>query len=109
MLVVALTACATTAPPASSDRGSSPDAVLNTLVEEYFDRQLELFPMNATAIGDPRYDDRLDESTSAGFREKVLAIERACLDRARRIDADSLSSASRLTWEIFVSEREQKL
>ena len=46
--------------------------------------------MNATAIGDSRYDDRLDESTSPGFREKAFGIERAFLDRARRIDAAQL-------------------
>jgi len=88
---------------------TSPDAALDSLVEEWFDRQLELSPMDATAIGDPRFDDRLGESTSPGFREKVLGIERAFLDRARRIDAARLSAESRLTYEIFVSEREHVL
>ena len=87
----------------------TPDATLHALVEEYFDRQLELSPMSATAIGDSRYDDRLDESTSPGFREKSLGIERAYLDRAQAIDAARLSASSRLTLEIFVSEREQVL
>jgi uncharacterized protein (DUF885 family) len=98
-----LAACAG-APP---DR--SPEAALDALVEEYFDRQLELSPMNATAIGDSRYDDRLDESTSPGFRERVLGIERAFLDRARRLDGAQLEPASRITYEIFVGEREQAL
>jgi len=87
----------------------SPDAALDALVEEYFDRQLELSPLDATAIGDSRFDDRLDDSTSPGFREKFLGIERAFLDRARRIEPARLSPASRLTWEIFVSEREHAL
>jgi uncharacterized protein (DUF885 family) len=85
------------------------DSALNALVEEYFESQLELSPLNATAIGDTRYDDRLDETTSPGFREKVLGIQRAFLDRARRIDAASLSPSSRITWEIFVGERELAL
>jgi uncharacterized protein (DUF885 family) len=82
---------------------------LNSLVEEYFERQLELSPMNATAIGDPRYDDRLDDSTSPGFREKALGLERAFLDRARLIDATKLTPAARITYDIFVGEREQTL
>jgi len=82
---------------------------LNKLVEEYFERELELSPMNATAIGDPRYDDRLDDSTSPGFREKALGLERAFLDRARLIDATKLTPAARITYDIFVSEREQTL
>ena len=87
----------------------SPDSALNALVEEYFERQLELSPMNATAIGDSRYDDRLDDSTSPGFREKAFGIERAFLDRARLIDAARLSPAARISYDIFVSEREQAL
>jgi len=104
LLVVAagLAACAS-APP------STPDAALNSLVEEYFEKQLELSPMGATAIGDSRYDDRLDESTSPGFRESQLAVERAFLDRVRSIDATGLSPGSRVTYEIFVAERVQSL
>ena len=98
-----LTACA------SAPTARGPDAALNTLVEEYFDVQLELSPLNATAIGDTRYDDKLDETTSPGFREKELGIQRAFLDRARRIDATKLSPSARITWEIFVGERELAL
>jgi len=101
--VAALAGCAATPPQ------GSPDAMLSALVEEYFERQLELSPMNATAIGDSRYDDRLDESTSPGFREKQLGIERAFLDRAHGIDVAALSPASHITYEIFASEREQAL
>ncbi|HLA71302.1 MAG TPA: DUF885 domain-containing protein [Steroidobacteraceae bacterium] len=88
---------------------STPEASLNALVEEYFDRSLELSPMNATAIGDSRFDDRLDETTTPGFRERVLATERAFLDRARQIDAARLSPGGRITWEVFVGERELAL
>jgi uncharacterized protein (DUF885 family) len=100
---VLLAACATR--PAAK----SPDAALDALVEEYFEKQLELSPMNATAIGDSRYDDRLDETTSPGFREKTLAIERAFLDRAHRVDAARLTPRARITYDVFTSERELAL
>jgi uncharacterized protein (DUF885 family) len=93
----------------SSPQRQDPGAALNALVEEYFDLQLELSPMTATAIGDSRFDDRLDESTSPGYREKVFAMEQAFLDRARAMDPGTLSAESRLTLEIFVSEREHTL
>jgi uncharacterized protein (DUF885 family) len=98
-----LGACAASPPTRNAD------AALESLVEEYFETQLELSPMSATAIGDSRYDDRLDESTTPGFREKVLGLQRAFLDRARRIDAAALSASSRITYDIFVSEREHAL
>ena len=105
VLLAAATVAACATPPVSRDS----DAELNALVEEYFDRQLELSPMNATAIGESRYDDRLDETTSPGFREKVIGIQRAFLDRARSIDSDGLSASARITYEIFVGERELAL
>ncbi len=83
--------------------------MLNDLVEEYFERQLEMSPMSATAIGDSRYDDRLDENTSPGFRERQLAMDQAFLERVRRIDASGLSPTARITYDIFVSERELAL
>ena len=94
---------------ATSPTTRTADAALAALVEEYFESQLELSPMNATAIGVKRYDDRLDETTSPGFREKELAVQRAFLDRARVLDAARLSPSSRITYDIFVSEREHTL
>jgi len=83
--------------------------MLNDLVEEYFERQLEMSPMSATAIGDTRYDDQLDETTSAGFRERQVALDQAFLERARRIDPSGFSPTARITYDIFVSERELAL
>jgi uncharacterized protein (DUF885 family) len=98
-----LGACAASPPP------RTPETALNDLVEEYFERQLEMTPMAATGIGDSRYDDRLDETTSAGFRERQLATDQAFLERVRRIDAVGLSPAARITYDVFVSEREVAL
>ncbi|MEO8019059.1 MAG: DUF885 domain-containing protein [Pseudomonadota bacterium] len=106
VVLVAATLLSACAVPAQH---RSPDSALNALVEEYFERQLELSPMNATSIGDPRYDDRLDDSTSPGFREKSLGIEQAFLDRARLLDAAALTPSARITFDIFVGEREQAL
>ena len=102
-----LGACATT--PPGTPETMVPEEKINRLVEEYFDKQLELSPMSATAIGDSRYDDRLDESTSPGYRERQLALEEAFLDRARRIDPTGLPPTARITYDIFVGERELAL
>ena len=103
---VLLGGCAATMEPQTPVTSATPDSALAALVDEYFEKQLELSPMTATAIGDSRYDDRLDETTNAGFRERAGAIERDFLARARLIDAARLSPSSRVTWDIFVGERE---
>src|SRR4051812_43002521 len=55
---------------AAAPQPQTPESALNALVEEYFERQLELSPMSATAIGDTRFDDRLDETTSPDYRAR---------------------------------------
>ncbi|MES1263105.1 MAG: DUF885 domain-containing protein, partial [Peristeroidobacter soli] len=108
LLAAALLGACATSPPRSPET-MIPEQQINGLVEEYFDRQLELSPMAATSIGDTRFDDRLDETTSPGFRERQIALDQAFLDRARRIDPTGLPATARITYDIFVSERELAL
>jgi uncharacterized protein (DUF885 family) len=108
LVAVLLGACAASPPP-SPPEVVLPEERVNRLVEEYFDKQLEMSPMAATSIGDSRYDDRLDESTSPGFRERQIALEQSYLERVRRIDPAGLPPTARITYDIFVSERELAL
>ena len=63
MTVLALPACSDQTEPAKP----GPDATardstsieLERIVESYFEEFLKLYPISATAIGDPRYDTRL--------------------------------------------------
>lgn len=96
-------------PNPSSATTADLDAALAALVEEYFERQLQLFPTLATAIGDERYNDRLEPSASAAFWREVGDTEQTFLARVRRLDAARLSAAAQVTRDIFVSERENTL
>ncbi len=78
---------------------------LNQLFDDYFERSLELNPLQATFIGDHRYDDRLTNSISPAHLALALDVERRYLDAALKFDPQSLSAADRLSWEIFVGER----
>lgn len=84
-----------------------PDAArqLNQLFEDYFERSLQLNPLQATFIGDHRYDDRLANDISPAHIAAALAVDRQYLDAVLQFDPKSLSPQDRLSWEIFVSER----
>ena len=45
-------------PAAQSASNATPAAALNALTEEYFERLLQLNPLQATDIGDARYNDQ---------------------------------------------------
>jgi uncharacterized protein (DUF885 family) len=78
---------------------------LAALYAEYWEEHLQLEPIQATLIGDPRYNDRLPNSLSPEHREREREHHRRYLERARAIGPDGLSDQDRLSYEIFVRDR----
>ncbi|MEX0706965.1 MAG: DUF885 domain-containing protein [Woeseia sp.] len=96
-----------TAPGSSEQQPAAKQ--LNGLVDEYFDRVLELNPLYATFIGDDRYNDRLANTLSAEYRQQDEALNREYLDRVMEIEASQLTGQDRLTYETFRYSRELDL
>ncbi len=82
---------------------------LGALVEAYFDDYLELNPVRATLVGDPRFNDRLANDIGAEHREQSLALERRYLESVREIDAGALQGQDQLTYEVFARGREEAI
>ena len=78
---------------------------LQELVEEYYDKYLELNPLQATFIDDHRYDDRLTNDISPEEIAKALALEREYASAVGALDGASLTGQDRLTYEIFLRDR----
>jgi uncharacterized protein (DUF885 family) len=81
-------------------------AVLNALVEEYFDKVLEMNPLYATSIGDHRFDNHLANNIGPEYRRKSEALDREYLERVLAIDPASLTGQDRLTYDTFRWSRE---
>jgi uncharacterized protein (DUF885 family) len=77
---------------------------LNTLVEDYFEKKLELTPLTATFIGDPRYNDRVENPASPAYVAAQKSLAKRCLASARSIDNRSLDPQSRITYDVLVDE-----
>ncbi len=98
------------AAPAGSGQASEASAQLASLVEAFFERELELNPLLATSIGDNRYNDRLANSLSPEYRREYRAHNQEYLDRLLAIDPEQLETdQERLTWETFRWDREMEL
>lgn len=104
-----LTACGpsekTAAPSAAAEATLSEAAKLDKLVDEYFERTLELNPVFATSLGDLRYNDRLPVDIGTQWLADVLATEQEYLARANQLDASKLDEAARLTYDVFTYQR----
>jgi uncharacterized protein (DUF885 family) len=120
-LVIALAACscagstsapsAPSAPPAATAAAPAGGkaAQLATLYAEYWEENLKLNPLQATQVGDPRYNDQLPNSQSPGYRVRVREFRQRYLDRAKAIGGDGLSGQDRLSYDIFVRDQASEL
>ena len=109
LLALALSACQAqtpsapaaadaTQPDAASTRAASEaDTAFAALSKQWLDGWLQLNPVNATQVGDHRFDDQLDDLSAAGrqkgvdFSRKILAqldaMDTAKLSRENQVDA----------------------
>ncbi len=84
-------------------------AALDSLYEEFFEEQLRLSPTMATYLGDERYNDRLENPADPAFSRALEELNRRYLERVRRFDPDALTGSARISYDIFVRERELAL
>ena len=82
---------------------------LHAMFEEQFERNLELNPLNATFIGDNRYNDRLANSNSPEYIAESTAMDEEFLARLLEIDREQLDYQDQLSYDLFKIRREQSL
>ena len=78
---------------------------LNAMFERYFEEYLELNPLDATQIGDNRYNDRLPNYIGPEYRAHVHEMNERYLAAVREFDPAQLSGEDRISYEIFLRER----
>ena len=81
---------------------------LDALFENYFEDNLRANPLLATYIGDHRYDDQLPNSIGPQYLAASRALNQKYLAAIRALDPDSLSPAERISYDIFLYERERE-
>jgi uncharacterized protein (DUF885 family) len=104
--------CFSAADGASLDRTSasieSQAAAQNLLFEEYYQSELKAHPERATAYGDYRYNDRLDEYSLAALASQH-ASDQAFLTRLEAIPTKGFSEQDTLSHEVLRSTLRQRI
>ena len=117
LLVVGLAvtpACRTpgTAPagqtPVVRARPLEPPQALAALATEYWDARLRAHPLEATDIGDRRFEDRLGDNTPAG-RDREIAALAALRVRVDAVPAAALAPGDRVTRSLLLGEIDSDL
>lgn len=90
--------------PQSTQRADS----LAALAAEYWERRLEADPIEATLIGDRRYDDRMPDQSPEAHDREMRRLQNL-LERVRAQDATTWADADRVTWDALRTEIESDL
>ncbi len=77
---------------------------LQTLLGNYWEERLQLFPVEATGIGDKRYNDRLTITISQSFRDSLNRFYKRYLDEATKLDTSGLNSDDNMSYRLFCYE-----
>jgi uncharacterized protein (DUF885 family) len=82
---------------------------LDVLLADYWEEYLRFNPVAATAIGDPRYNDRFPSSLSAEYRAETHAAAARWLAALRALDRTRLEGQHRLSYDVLVRDLEERL
>ncbi len=97
------------APAVAADGQAEESRKLSEILDAYFEEYLQINPMLATSIGDPRYNDRYEVQISPAWRARFETLERSYLERIKGIDHGRLGPEDRISHEVFKSARETEI
>jgi uncharacterized protein (DUF885 family) len=103
--------CATAPAPAPSEPPHTPtetDMTFEAISDRYLKEMMALTPVNATSLGDHRFDGQLDDVSSAGYdRRATLAHE--LLLQLQALDTAELSRANQVDARLLTNELEYQV
>ena len=74
---------------------------LSTLVDSYYEEQLKLNPVSATANGDNRYNDQLNIDFTDAHRAKIKALLEKTQTSLSAIDREKLDANDQITFDML--------
>lgn len=90
----------------STKKMSNNDAgkMLNNVLDRYYEERLSYFPLEATGIGDNRFNDKLTIDISENFREQLRMFYTKYQSAIDSIQPEGLNQQDLLSYEIFKRE-----
>ena len=85
----------------ASINSTAQDAKLEKVFKSYLDEAFKMRPMEATSLGDHRFDSQMDELTPQARAAWVEMERRELADLPTQVDYASLSRASQIDFEVF--------
>lgn len=82
---------------------------LGELLNNYWEERMQLFPTEATANGDNRYNDRLTITIAESFRDSLKRFYTRYLSEVNEIDSSKLNEQEQTSYRLFKYEMQMGL
>jgi uncharacterized protein (DUF885 family) len=90
----------------NTNPGREANSELSTLLNNYYEERLKLFPLEATAIGDNRYNNLLPIDFTDSYRDTLRSFYNQYLTYITKYDRENLSNQDKLSYDAFKREME---
>jgi len=74
------------------------------MLDTYWEERLQLFPLEATGIGDKRYNDKLTITIAQNFRDSLNRFYNRYLNEATKLDSNDLTGDDKISHRLFCYE-----
>jgi uncharacterized protein (DUF885 family) len=82
---------------------------LHEMLDSYWEQRMVLYPLEATANGDARYNDRLTISIAESFRDSLHSFYGGYLERAKTLVTTGLQGEDVISYTLFKYEMSMNL
>lgn len=104
MLLILCAACAT-----DDKKSANTRVTFDSLMREYYEDHLRLYPIEATLVGDNRYNDQLPNDITQAFNDDVQDVYLRYKAELLQYNYESLSEDDKLSYDVLMWECDQKL
>ncbi|MBE7174262.1 MAG: DUF885 domain-containing protein [Williamsia sp.] len=89
--------------------GSKKTYDFSKLLDNYYEDRLKLYPIEATMVGDNRYNDLLSNDGSAQFIAQANTLYSSYLDKLKAVKRDDLDAEDQLSYDILLYQLNTEL
>jgi len=82
---------------------------LSNILDSYWEERMQLYPLEATAKGDYRYNDKLTITISESFIDSAKRFYKKYLDDLKAVDTSGMDDNDKLSYKLFAYEMQMNL
>ncbi|XZF15094.1 DUF885 domain-containing protein [Chitinophagaceae bacterium MMS25-I14] len=96
-------------PGAGDGESRHKNDAFNKMLDNYWEERMQLFPLEATANGDYRYNDRMTITIAESFRDSLAKFYRKYADELKKTDTAALDATDKISYRLFAYEMQMDL